>query len=236
MLPVEAQAAFLRPDKSRVAEGGGHAVVLETARRIHAFVLEVQPIGFQTHVAADGGRNVQQRLALAHGDALLDGHEGQQVVEPPHAAETMRIAAPAPFVFKNLPGPRRGDARPVVGHVQQAAAAARRRRGPRPRRRLLRRRAKCSVEKRMWYEWEESFRVEQLSRKNNSHAAALHPGDPVAGQRVTRCADRPVSSGGIPVIPPAGEACFQHGTSQNAICYPSLTSFSGIYNDKSRMA
>ena len=160
VLPVEAQAACLGPHEPRVAEGGRHAVVLETAGGVHAFVLQVQPIGLQAHVAADGGRNVQQRLSLAHGDALLDRHEGQQVVEPPDAAEAMRIAAAAPLVFEDLPGPGRGDRATSRRPRRADCRSGRRRRGSRPRRRLLRRRARCSVEKRMGSEWEVSFRVE----------------------------------------------------------------------------
>ncbi len=100
VLPVDAQAARVAPTKSGVAEGRRHAVVFETARRVHAFVLQEQSAGRAADVSGHAFGRVQQRLAFAHGDALLKGNKGQQFVEPPDAAETMRIGAPGPFFFE----------------------------------------------------------------------------------------------------------------------------------------
>ena len=87
VLPVEAQAARLAPTNRAWLKAADMPLSLKLPEGFMPFVLQVQPVGLQADVAAHGGRHVQQRLPLAHGDALLDGHEGQQFVEPPHAAE-----------------------------------------------------------------------------------------------------------------------------------------------------
>ena len=66
-------------------------------------------------------RRVEQRLALADRDALFHGHERQQVVEPPHAAEAERIVAAGPFRFQGLELAGHRQPSPVVANVQQVA-------------------------------------------------------------------------------------------------------------------
>ncbi len=123
MLPVEAQAARLAPIDAGVREGGRHAVVFEAARGVHSLVLQVQLAGLQADVLAHAGG----RLAAAFGPSPMvttcsRRGEGQQLVEPPHAAEAERIVAAGPFCLEKIERAGRPEAVPVVDHVEQAAA------------------------------------------------------------------------------------------------------------------
>ena len=123
MLPVEAQAARRGADEPGMGEGGRHAVVLEAARGVHALVLQAEPAGGDARVAGHAGRGPQERLALADRDALFQRRKGQQLVEPPHAAEAVGVAAAGPFPLEGGERLRNRQPRPLVGHVQRAAAA-----------------------------------------------------------------------------------------------------------------
>ena len=105
-----------------MAEGRRHAVVLEAAGRVHPFVLQMQATGGDANVLGHARGGLQQRLSLADGHALIERREGEQVVEAPHAAETVRIVAAGPFLLDGRPGSGRTELVPRIGHVQQAAA------------------------------------------------------------------------------------------------------------------
>src|SRR5262245_10655327 len=80
-----------RADHARMGEGGGHAVVLETARGIHALVLQEQPAWIETDEVRDGVGFLEDGLALADGKDVLRRREGEQIAEPPDAGEAQRI-------------------------------------------------------------------------------------------------------------------------------------------------
>ena len=105
-----------------MAEGRRHAVVFETARWVHAFVLQEQSAGRDADVSGHAFGRVKESLAFAHGDALLKRNKGQQFVEPPHAAEAMRVGAPGPFFFEAVQRFWHRQAIPIVDHVDQIAA------------------------------------------------------------------------------------------------------------------
>ncbi len=109
-------------DEPGVAEGRRHAVVLETARGVHPLVLQVQAVGPDADVAGGRFARLQEGLPFADGDAIAQGGEGQQFVESPDAAKTVRIVAMGPFFLKR--GERFGNRqpRPVVGDVEEVAA------------------------------------------------------------------------------------------------------------------
>ncbi len=75
----------------RVGDRCTHAVVFETARRIHSLVLQVQLSDVHSDVLAHSIGLLQQGLTFADGDQLILGRERQQFVKPPDAAEADRI-------------------------------------------------------------------------------------------------------------------------------------------------
>jgi len=116
-LPVDAQAHH-----AGVGEGGGHAVVLEAAGGVHAFILQHEAAGLHADVLADGIAALQQGLAFADGDDLFFGDEWEQFAEPPDAGKMGGVCAFRPFAFE--PFERRGNfsAVPVIDDVEQVAA------------------------------------------------------------------------------------------------------------------
>ena len=105
-----------------MAERGRHAVVLEAARRVHALILQIEPARRDADVFGHALGRLEQRLAFADGDASLDRRERQQVVEPPHAAETVRIVALGPFPLEIGQLSRRREPVPIVGDIQETSA------------------------------------------------------------------------------------------------------------------
>ena len=100
-----------------MAERGRHAVVFETARRVHAFILKMQPARRDADIIGHAFRLVQQCLAFADGDAFFDGGERQQIVESPHAAEAVRIVPLGPFSLEVGQFFGNRQSLPIVGDV-----------------------------------------------------------------------------------------------------------------------
>ena len=122
MLPVEAQAARVAPTNRACVKAADMPLSLKLPEGFIPSYWRNNRPGCDADVPGHAFGAVQQRLAFAHGDALLDGREGQQVVEPPYAAETMRIAAARPFLFELAQRLWHAEPIPVVRHVQQSAA------------------------------------------------------------------------------------------------------------------
>ncbi len=112
----------LGADDVGVGEGGGHAVVFEAARGVHALVLQEQAARLEADVAADAVGHHQGRLAFADRDDFVLRGEGQQLVEPPHAAATEGFVAARPLLLEPAQRIGRGRAIPVVGDIDQRAA------------------------------------------------------------------------------------------------------------------
>ena len=60
-----------------MGERGGHAIVLETARRIESLVLQEQTTRFETHISANDIGSLQECLAFADGHDLVGFGKGQ---------------------------------------------------------------------------------------------------------------------------------------------------------------
>ena len=82
----------------------------------------MQPARLHADVAPHAIRNRQQRLPLTDRDHCLPRREGQQIMEPPDAAEGQRIAPSHPLSLKHFKRGRDGQAIPVVGDIEQVAA------------------------------------------------------------------------------------------------------------------
>ncbi len=110
-------------DRVGVREGGRHAVVFEAARGVHALVLQVQVARLECRrtwpTPADGCKSVCPSPIVT---TCSTRRKGQQLVEPPHAAERQWVVAAGPFLLEELERVGRRSAVPVVNHVQQAAA------------------------------------------------------------------------------------------------------------------
>ena len=100
MLPVEAQAARVAPTSRAWLKAADMPLSLKLPEGFIPSYCRNRRPGVHADVAGHAVGGVQQRLAFADGDALLERGEGQQVVEPPHAAEAVRIAAPRPFLLE----------------------------------------------------------------------------------------------------------------------------------------
>ena len=124
-MPVEAHAARVAPTNRAWVKAAVMQLSLKLPRGIHPLVLQEQPSRLHARKPADGVRGVQQRLAFADGDALIDRHERQQVVEPPDAAEAVRQMALGPFFFRSRPICRaRGACPNRTGHPAGFTLAA----------------------------------------------------------------------------------------------------------------
>ena len=109
-------------DQAGVGEGGGHAVVLERAAGVEAFVLEMKAAGADFGVFGDAVGGLEDGLALAEGDDFVAAGEGEQLAEPPDAAEGEGVAALGPAALE--PGKVGGAVEfvPAIFHVEQIAA------------------------------------------------------------------------------------------------------------------
>ena len=94
----------------------------ETAGGVHSLVLQEQAVRLHAGVFADAVGGPQEGLALSDGDAHLRRGEGQQLAEPPDAAEVQRIIASRPKTFDLGEGLRRLELVPFVPDIQQVAA------------------------------------------------------------------------------------------------------------------
>jgi len=62
--------------------------------------LQMQAARPYTGIAGHALGGMQQGLAFAHGNALLQGGKRQQIVKTPYTAETVRIVAPRPLLLE----------------------------------------------------------------------------------------------------------------------------------------
>ena len=82
----------------------------------------MEAAGAHAHKRPHAIRYREERLPLADSDDRFPGREGEEFVEPPHAAVGQRIAPPHPLPLKHLKRCRRPQAIPVVFHIEQVAA------------------------------------------------------------------------------------------------------------------
>ena len=87
VLPVEAQAARLAPIVWACVKAADMPLSLKLPEGFIPSYCRYRRPGLQADVLGHAGGGVQQRLPFADRDDLLARGEGQQLVEPPHAAE-----------------------------------------------------------------------------------------------------------------------------------------------------
>ena len=106
-----------RTHHSRMSECGGHAVVFEASRRIHAFVLQQQVAGGHADILPDLVGLLEQGLSFAYGDHHVRGREGQEIAKSPDAGEVQGFEAVSPLGLEIGKPSRNRQAVPVVNHV-----------------------------------------------------------------------------------------------------------------------
>ena len=105
-----------------MAERGGHAVVLERAGRVHAFVLQEQRFGIHAEFGCESAGVLKQGLALADSDFVFIGTKTNQLPEPPYAGKIQGIIAGGPAGREVAQLFRKLDGVPVVFDVDRVAA------------------------------------------------------------------------------------------------------------------
>ena len=101
---------------------GAHSIVLKRPGRVHAFVLEEEVPLVHPGVLRHAAGVLQDGLAFADSHAFLQVGKGQQIVELPHAAETLRHVAHRPVLFDFLERFRDRQFVPLVRNIEQIPA------------------------------------------------------------------------------------------------------------------